>query len=375
MDGPPNPHDILHDPRREGAGQVPGRRGAGGLPPAGRAHQRQAHRGDRPPDAAPRAHQGRRRHRLPGRRAGREVASSRRRTSACSTTAASRRTASRCCSASPRRRSRPSSFISAASFQETTKVLTEASINGKVDHLRGLKENVIMGRLIPAGTGVPPRYQRRWRAAPHGAKVVREEPAPVVARGAIEGKDGLTPEPAIHVHTAVFLCRRVCEVHDDADDQPAREARPRQTTSARPAAPALQQSPQKRGVCTRVYTQTPKKPNSALRKVAKVRLTNQREVITLHPGRRPQPAGALGRADPRRPRPRPSRRPLPRAARRARHAGRQGPQAEPLEVRRQASEVSASRLKHAHANRKNVSSPSPREARNPPRSEVRGSSC
>jgi len=46
------------------------------------------------------------------------------------------------------------SFISAASFQETTKVLTEAAINGKIDHLRGLKENVIIGHLIPAGTGV-----------------------------------------------------------------------------------------------------------------------------------------------------------------------------------------------------------------------------
>jgi DNA-directed RNA polymerase subunit beta' len=46
------------------------------------------------------------------------------------------------------------SFISAASFQETTKVLSDASIAGKVDHLKGLKENVIMGRLIPAGTGV-----------------------------------------------------------------------------------------------------------------------------------------------------------------------------------------------------------------------------
>jgi DNA-directed RNA polymerase subunit beta' len=46
------------------------------------------------------------------------------------------------------------SFISAASFQETTRVLTEAAINGKVDYLRGLKENVIMGRLIPAGTGM-----------------------------------------------------------------------------------------------------------------------------------------------------------------------------------------------------------------------------
>ncbi|APG24201.1 DNA-directed RNA polymerase subunit beta' [Syntrophotalea acetylenica] len=46
------------------------------------------------------------------------------------------------------------SFISAASFQETTKVLTQAAIEGKVDYLRGLKENVIMGRLIPAGTGI-----------------------------------------------------------------------------------------------------------------------------------------------------------------------------------------------------------------------------
>jgi DNA-directed RNA polymerase subunit beta' len=47
------------------------------------------------------------------------------------------------------------SFISASSFQETTKVLTEAAVGGKVDFLRGLKENVIMGRLIPAGTGLP----------------------------------------------------------------------------------------------------------------------------------------------------------------------------------------------------------------------------
>lgn len=46
------------------------------------------------------------------------------------------------------------SFISAASFQETTKVLSEASIRGKADHLKGLKENVIVGHLIPAGTGL-----------------------------------------------------------------------------------------------------------------------------------------------------------------------------------------------------------------------------
>ena len=56
------------------------------------------------------------------------------------------------------------SFISAASFQETTRVLTEASISGKVDHLRGLKENVTMGRLIPAGTGFA--YYRRVQIEP-----------------------------------------------------------------------------------------------------------------------------------------------------------------------------------------------------------------
>ena len=51
-----------------------------------------------------------------------------------------------------------SSFLSAASFQETTKVLTEAAICGKVDPLIGLKENVIIGKLIPAGTGMK-RYR------------------------------------------------------------------------------------------------------------------------------------------------------------------------------------------------------------------------
>ena len=55
------------------------------------------------------------------------------------------------------------SFISAASFQETTKVLTEAAVSGRVDHLRGLKENVIMGRLIPAGSGVEAYASRHVR--------------------------------------------------------------------------------------------------------------------------------------------------------------------------------------------------------------------
>jgi small subunit ribosomal protein S12 len=60
--------------------------------------------------------------------------------------------------------------------------------------------------------------------------------------------------------------------------------KPRVVQKAKKKVPALQQSPQKRGVCTRVYTTTPKKPNSALRKVAKVRLTNGFEVIGYIPG-------------------------------------------------------------------------------------------
>ena len=60
--------------------------------------------------------------------------------------------------------------------------------------------------------------------------------------------------------------------------------KPRLAPVNRSKVPAMQQSPQKRGVCTRVYTTTPKKPNSALRKVAKIRLTNAFEVIGYIPG-------------------------------------------------------------------------------------------
>jgi len=76
------------------------------------------------------------------------------------------------------------SFISAASFQETTRVLTEAAINGKVDYLRGLKENVIMGRLVPAGTGMD--YYRQVKI--EGEDVV-EEPVTEVPLEAIPGYD------------------------------------------------------------------------------------------------------------------------------------------------------------------------------------------
>jgi DNA-directed RNA polymerase subunit beta' len=73
------------------------------------------------------------------------------------------------------------SFISAASFQDTTRVLTEAATLGKIDHLRGFKENVIMGHLIPAGTGFMTHRSINiiQLGEPVGAPVTFDEPQPV----------------------------------------------------------------------------------------------------------------------------------------------------------------------------------------------------
>jgi DNA-directed RNA polymerase subunit beta' len=77
------------------------------------------------------------------------------------------------------------SFISAASFQETTRVLTEAAIMGKRDELRGLKENVIVGRLIPAGTGLAyHRIRRKGTTVEFG-----EAPATVEAAASPESQE------------------------------------------------------------------------------------------------------------------------------------------------------------------------------------------
>jgi len=73
------------------------------------------------------------------------------------------------------------SFLAAASFQETTKVLTEAALSGKVDHLLGLKENVIIGKLIPAGSGLEARVkarQERLALAEARALFAAGEPVP-----------------------------------------------------------------------------------------------------------------------------------------------------------------------------------------------------
>ncbi|KAB2839176.1 MAG: DNA-directed RNA polymerase subunit beta', partial [Burkholderiales bacterium] len=88
------------------------------------------------------------------------------------------------------------SFISAASFQETTRVLTEAAIMGKRDELRGLKENVIVGRLIPAGTGLA-YHTARKRAKPSGGAAAAEIfDAPVAEEGAAGGEPPAISENA-----------------------------------------------------------------------------------------------------------------------------------------------------------------------------------
>ena len=177
--------------RRRGARALHHRRGAGRLPPAGREDQRQAHRGDRAADAAPRA----------GRRIRATRASSR----------ASRSSAPTCSRRTRRSQSegkKPAtysymllgitkaslstdSFISAASFQETTRVLTEAAIMGKQDDLRGLKENVIVGRLIPPVPGLAYHNDRRKRA---GRWRGIEPGSDLGARRRVSAPDGRSPE-------------------------------------------------------------------------------------------------------------------------------------------------------------------------------------
>ena len=164
---------------RAGAGldadrAVPRRRGAEGLQVAGRRHPRQAHRAHRPPDDEEGA-----------RRDARATPSScpaSSRTRSCSSGPTTRRAVAKGEEATfeplilgiTKASLATESFLSAASFQETTKVLTDASIEGKVDRLLGLKENVIIGKLIPAATGL-----KKYR----GIDIEPSEPLPAAMFG------------------------------------------------------------------------------------------------------------------------------------------------------------------------------------------------
>ena len=78
------------------------------------------------------------------------------------------------------------SWMSAASFQETTKVLTEAAIKGKVDHLVGLQENVIIGKLIPAGAGLNAYREFAEEIVPEPEKPEEEPHEPRIITNAVE---------------------------------------------------------------------------------------------------------------------------------------------------------------------------------------------
>ena len=253
------------------------------------------------------------------------------------------------------------SWLSAASFQETTRVLTEAAIESRSDSLLGLKENIIIGKLIPAGTGMQeyrdidthaPDYQpmeyyssdsrrpgprpsgwpaasSRWRppagrmagyadepeaevidlpasttvALPtaatqpqaewtSGAGVPAALPAP--SRSAVPVRDerpGAWICPASAARTHVGSVVRSSPSRSKSSRE-VRSCPPSSSWSARAASTSPPRArrrrsrarPQRRGVCTRVYTTTPKKPNSALRKVARVRLTSGMEVTAYIPG-------------------------------------------------------------------------------------------
>ncbi len=162
-DGEPNPHDILRLQGVEPLADYLVREIQDVYRLQGVQDQRQAHRGDHPPDAAQGRDRRRRRDPVPARRADRPGAG------------AGGERAGRAREDLAPAISEPvllgitkaslatESFISAASFQETTRVLTEAAVRGLRDDLRGLKENVIVGRLIPAGTGFAYHQERRRR--------------------------------------------------------------------------------------------------------------------------------------------------------------------------------------------------------------------
>ena len=115
------------------------------------------------------------------------------------------------------------SFLAAASFQETTKVLTEAAISGKVDKLLGLKENVIIGKLIPAGTGLAARQlARRERLAAQQQLMLEAGPLPA---GLIleDGQPVTLGGPLGEGWSAVGVPERVPtrleDLEDDEDDE------------------------------------------------------------------------------------------------------------------------------------------------------------
>ncbi len=150
--GSPDPHDILEVLGVGRARRISRQRDPGSLSAPGREDQRQAHRGDRSPDAAEGRDHRRRRHHPAGRRAGRPRRDGRDQRQARARSR-SRPKASRCCSASPRRRCRPAASSRPPRSRRPPGCSPRLRSRARSTRSNGLKENVIVGRLIPAGTG------------------------------------------------------------------------------------------------------------------------------------------------------------------------------------------------------------------------------
>ena len=153
------PHELLAIRGRTETEQYLVQGGPGGLQVPGRGHQRQAHRADRAPDAEEGAGRPEGRHRLPARAVRRPLRVRARATTLVAKDGGETAQFEDIILGITKASLNTDSFLSAASFQETTKVLTDAALEGKIDRLNGLKENVIIGKLIPAATGLK-RYRR-----------------------------------------------------------------------------------------------------------------------------------------------------------------------------------------------------------------------
>jgi ribosomal protein S7 len=206
------------------------------------------------------------------------------------------------------------SWLSAASFQETTRVLTEAAIEGKSDSLEGLKENVIIGKLIPAGTGMP-SYREIETEAPD------YEPLPFYT-SEDEDLDPLSDQHAL-------APRASSPDESNAHDQPAGPQGPRAEAEAHEARCPAGISAAARRVHACVHEHTEEAELGSAQGGARAAHDRRRD-HRLHPGRRPQPPGALDRARARRQGPRPPGRSLQdrawNARRRRRERSPPGPQ-------------------------------------------------
>lgn len=107
------------------------------------------------------------------------------------------------------------SFISAASFQETTRVLTKAAIKSKVDYLKGLKENLIIGKLIPAGTGLSVFKNIEYKNLPQ-----EQEPVEETSQEAFYD-DGISQatEDLNELENDLFLTKPEMNTHEEEDEE------------------------------------------------------------------------------------------------------------------------------------------------------------